>query len=326
MSGEKQLRLPFENEGGDLMARSDEEYAELAARHGYGEDLNPRQTLNRQTGKSRQDEFSEIGVKSQTDAKNLCAEIRKSEDTSCFRAPDGREVYANDRLKALHYSNEQNPEKSTIFPNNDLTREPVERLNDIAQAERDRAKEQGIDAPCVVRPGGSKALEQDRPAATKSVEVDRTAESTGTASRPRDQEQVLKEAQDQQRETPDQELSPDQEQIALKANIEKADFDRHAAPERAELAIEENGPQSIDVLKAKREGREAEAVYEQGVADWHKNSVRDSEYERYDDKWSKEAEIAEEREANSNETQAEKDAALDRQFDASASKSFGHDR
>jgi len=208
------------------MARSDEEYAELAARHGYGEDLNPRQTLNRQTGKSRQDEFSEIGVKSQTDAKNLCAEIRKSEDTSCFRAPDGREVYANDRLKALHYSNEQNPEKSTIFPNNDLTREPVERLNDIAQAERDRAKEQGIDAPCVVRPGGSKALEQDRPAATKSVEVDRTAESTGTASRPRDQEQVLKEAQDQQRETPDQELSPDQTALSplmsLKRNVKAA--------------------------------------------------------------------------------------------------------
>jgi len=38
---------------------------------------------------------------------------------------------------------------------------------------------------------------------------ERPAETIGSASKPRDQEQVLKEAQDQQRETPDQELSPD---------------------------------------------------------------------------------------------------------------------
>ena len=187
---------------------------------------------------------------------------------------------------------------------------------------------------------------------------ERPAETIGSASKPRDQEQVLKEAQDQQRETPDQELSPDQrraalyeasstlekdqaelkdawereddpkvkEQIALKAGIEQADFNRHAADERAALASEENGPQSIETLRAKRESREAEATYDQGVAEWHKRSVHDSDYERYDDKWSQEAEIAEEREASSNETQAEKNEALTAQFNASSSMSQGHGR
>ena len=199
---------------------------------------------------------------------------------------------------------------------------------------------------------------QDRQSSTISVEPDRPAETIGSASKPRDQEQVLKDAQDQQRETPDQALSPDQrraalheasaavekdqaalkeawereddpkvkEQIALKAGIEQADFNRHAAGERADLAAEENGPQSIEALRAKRESREAEATYEQGVADWHKNSVRDSDYERYDDKWSREAERAEAREANSNETQAEKSEALTAQFNASSSMSHGHGR
>jgi len=190
----------------------------------------------------------------------------------------------------------------------------------------------------------------------KEAQVDRPGETIGSASKPRDQAEVLKAAQDKQRDTPDQKLTPEQrraalqeasaavakdqaqqkkaweaetdpkkkEQMALKAGIEQADFKRQTARENADLTANEKGAQSPQTLKAKSEVRAADKAYDQGAADWHKRSVRDGSYEPFDKKWSNEAERAKARESKSKDPQEKKDAALERQFNTTAGHGKGH--
>lgn len=190
----------------------------------------------------------------------------------------------------------------------------------------------------------------------KEGQVDRPGETIGSASKPRDQAEVLKGAQDKQRETPEQKLTPEQrraalqeasatvakdqaqqkkaweaetdpkkkEQMALKAGIEQADFKRQTARDNADLTAQEKGAQSIDASRARRAVKEADKEYDKGAAEWHKRSVRDSSYEPFDDKWSKEAERAKARESKSKDPQEKKDAALQRQFSAAAGLGRGH--
>jgi hypothetical protein len=115
-----------------------------------------------------------------------------------------------------------------------------------------------------------------------------------------------------------------QKQLALKAGIEQADFRRHTARESADITAQEKGAQSPQTLKAKSEVRAADKAYNQGVADWHKRSVRDNSYEPFDKKWSNEAERAKARESKSKDPQEKKDAALERQFNTTAGHGKGH--
>lgn len=112
--------------------------------------------------------------------------------------------------------------------------------------------------------------------------------------------------------------------MALKAGIEQADFKRQTARENADLTAQEKGAQSPQTLKAKSEVRAADKAYNQGVADWHKRSVRDNSYEPFDKKWSNEAERAKARESKSKDPQEKKDAALERQFNMTAGHGKGH--
>lgn len=336
------------------MALSYEEYAKLAARHGCGQGQALRQDINRDTGKTRQQEWLEAGISSETQAKALCEEIRKAPDTRCYLGHRGREVYANDRLNAIYIINVENPHLSTIFPNNHPTLSATKRLENRAQQESETKE-----LPCVIRIGGASALEIDRQAlmiSKNNIVQDVLPRHNDLADRPRSQARVLKEAQDKQRESPEQKLSHQQrrfaleeasvsvakeqqvlkkaweaegdprrkEQIALKAGIEQADFDRQAARERADLTAQENGPQSIEALRAKKEVKAADKAYDQGVAEWHKRSVRDRNYERFNKKWSKEAERAEARETKSKDSQEKKNTALDRQFNPIADYGSGH--
>lgn len=319
------------------MNLSDQEFAILAARHGYGEDGNPRRTLNKISGKTREQEFKEAGIKSQQNAADLCYEVRTAPDTKCFIGAYGREVYANNRLNAIHISNDQKPEKSTLYINSISGLTASERIKEMAQEEK---KENGI--PCHMREGGSKALEQDRQAQQISQAL----------QRPKDQKKIIDDALSKKQAELDSKLTPEvrrgalkeaetlhkdkqtvlaqaqerepnsarKEQIALRGDIEKNDFERHAAQQRAKVASQESGPQSLGVLKAKRQGREADTKYDQEVALWHKRSVRDPQYERFDKKWSAEAVKASAREQSIKSSQKEKDVALNRQFDLAASK------
>ena len=190
----------------------------------------------------------------------------------------------------------------------------------------------------------------------KEAQVNRPGATVGAASKPRDQAEVLKAAQDKQRDASDQKLTPEQrraalqeasatvakdqaqqkngweaetdpkkkEQMALKAGIEQADFKRQAARENADLTAQEKGAQSPQTLKAKSEVRAADKAYNQGVADWHKRSVRDNSYEPFDKKWTNEAELAKARESKSKDPQGKKDAALERQFNTTTGHGKGH--
>jgi hypothetical protein len=90
----------------------------------------------------------------------------QAEDTKCFRGAHGREVYANDRMNTIVVTNENKPENSTVFHNDDPKgRSATERLESFAAKER-----QDYKVPCEIRTGGSPALEADRSAdAAKSA-------------------------------------------------------------------------------------------------------------------------------------------------------------
>ena len=328
------------------MTLGDNQYAEYAARHGFDE-----------AAQWKVRSFEKAGIKSFSDAKERVLEVRNSFDTKCYRDPYGREIYANDRLNTIHISNEKRPDRSTLYINDRREKgiKATDRLEKMAAADR-----HDHNCEIVIRQGGAKALEQDRQAVQKSRQRQhqgqRPGETIGSASKPRDQAAVLKTAQDKQRETPDQKLTPEQrrtalqeasaavakdqerqkkaweaetdpkkkEQMALKAGIEQADFKRQAARENADLTIQEKGAQSSQALKAKSNVRAADKAYNQGLADWHKRSVRDSSYEPFDKRWSKEVERAKARESKSKDPQEKKDAALERQFNSAASHGKGH--
>jgi len=141
---------------------TNEEYARVAALHGFGTDDSPRQTLNKQTGQTRQQEWAQAGIRNFSDAEALVKELRTASDTKCFVGLDGREMYANDRLNVIHRANNKISEKSTAYINNDPDLSATERLQIWAREERREAKDRKIDAPCIIREGGSPALANDR--------------------------------------------------------------------------------------------------------------------------------------------------------------------
>lgn len=177
------------------MALTDQEYANHAARHGYGDENAPRQATNKVTGKTRQQEFADAGVKSQKDAASLTYQVRTASDTKCFRGAKGNEEYANDRLNAYHIANAEKPHRSTIFPNNDPNRSATQRLEERAAKERE-----ATGAPCKVREGGSKALEQDRQAERQRAAAEKKQAAQDHAQKQQDQKATAQEKTALQRE------------------------------------------------------------------------------------------------------------------------------
>lgn len=272
--------------------------------------------------------------------------VMKRPDTRSFEGVNGRVnwVNAGERLTGWNHTNE--PTESTVIP----ARTPKIADDRYEKYKEKEAERLGLQKDQIPEKGP--IAQNDRP----SVQVDSPGATVGSASKPRDQAEVLKAAQDKQRDTPDQKLTPEQrraalqeaseavakdqaqqkkaweaetdpkkkEQMALKAGIEQADFKRQTARENADLTAQEKGAQSPQTLKAKSEVRAADKAYNQGVADWHKRSVRDSSYEPFDKKWSNEAERAMARESKSKDPQEKKDAALERQFNTTAGHGMGH--
>ncbi len=272
----------------------------------------------------------DTGIRSRSDYENKIKEILKDDQTSSFARHNGGAVFYN--------------EKQNIAVAYDPKSE------DLGSCFRPTSKERYVDR-CLERDANDRDVERK-----KEAQADRLGATVGSASKPRDQAEVLKAAQDKQRDTPDQKLTPEQrraalqeasaavakdqaqqkkaweaetdpkkkEQIALKAGIEQADFKRQTARENADLTAQEKGAQSPQTLKAKSEVRAADKAYNQGVAEWHKRSVRDNSYEPFDKKWSNEAERAKARESKSKDPQEKKDAALERQFNTTAGHGKGH--
>lgn len=143
---------------------SDAAYAQLGAAHGY---------LARP---DKRESFAQGGVLGAQDAIDLILEIRQAPDTKCFLAGRDRELYANDRLNAVHISNGRNPEKSTVFIN-DLEGLASTRLERYAISER---IDEGV--PAIIRTGGAAALEVDRIAARHRASKAQPAITTAPTS------------------------------------------------------------------------------------------------------------------------------------------------
>jgi hypothetical protein len=131
---------------------TDEEFARLAAHHSLHPEGKPAQP-------ERVDALRPQGVTDEASLAEHAKKVMQAEDTKCFRGAYGREVYANDAMNTLVFTNEQNPERSSVYHNDDPTRTATQRLESYAKAEK---RDFGIDLE--IRTGGSKALEKDRAA------------------------------------------------------------------------------------------------------------------------------------------------------------------
>lgn len=317
-------------------------YADFAYQHAKNRDDDPSR-LNALDKKAQAAGFSNTA--------DYIDHVQQNPSTKSAEGGSGRVKWVNKEAGLEGINNPQSPEKSTVHP----SRRPEKGYENFKREEAKRT-DLGKEALKDRGPLTAKDLRVEPKSQIREGPVQRPGETVGSASKPRDQAEVLKAAQDKQRDTPDQKLTPEQrraalqeasaavaqdqaqqkkaweaetdpkkkEQMALKAGIEQTDFKRQTARENADLTAQEKGAQSPQALKAKSESRAADKAHNQGVADWHKRSVRDSSYEPFDKKWSNEAERAKARESKSKDPQEKKDTALERQFNTTAGHGKGH--
>lgn len=134
----------------------DREAARFAGLHVHG--------MQGAKGDARRTSFEKAGYSGENGAEQLAYEVRTSPDTVCFRNHKGWEVYGNDRLNALHMSNEDKPRKNSIMIN-DMPLLPSKRVEDLRLH---GPRHEGV-IP-VREVGGSASLEKYRQEPSRSLE------------------------------------------------------------------------------------------------------------------------------------------------------------